>query len=297
VVKGTEVNFHCHNEESWAINLLPPADGTVTFIISNETGQRDDMYIIADQSFIDKYGNVSLIKCEDYYDHTMFATLTIADTSQPQLHLFPELTPDTWTSLSLEWLLPGFSYAHYNFTVTWISVSDGEAVVRDNIVTPEISIELEGYECEEIVVEISLPGNCEPERIAATLLLDPPYPIPQNLMTVLLNSTSFALTWDHPETWFYDDYFNYSVRAVVVSTGEVISDYIISLSSTATPWEEFDFRDSVETCQMINFTLSLVRDCRVLQYVAALPICELHCLYYNVISLSEAFHRSAGVFN
>ena len=78
MVKGTEVNFHCHNEESWTINDLPPAAGTVTFIISNETGQRDDMYIIADQSFIDKYGNVSLIKCEDFYDHTMFATLAIA---------------------------------------------------------------------------------------------------------------------------------------------------------------------------------------------------------------------------
>ena len=72
----------------------------------------------------------------------------------------------------MKWLLPGFSYAHYNFTVaTWISVSDGEAVVRENIVTPEISIELEDYECEEIVVEISPPGNCEPVTIAATLLL------------------------------------------------------------------------------------------------------------------------------
>ena len=95
---------------------------------------------------------------------------------------------------------------------------------------------------------------------------------------MLLNSTSFALTWDHPKSLFYDDYFNYSVGAVVVSTGEVVSQYNIALSSTDTPWETFDFRGSVETCQVINFTLSLEKDCRVLHSTAALSICEFHGL-------------------
>ena len=78
VVKGTEVNFHCHNEETWQINYLPPVDGTVNFIISNETEQRDDMVIIADQDFTDQYGNVSLIRCIDVRDDNMFAALIVA---------------------------------------------------------------------------------------------------------------------------------------------------------------------------------------------------------------------------
>ena len=67
--------------------------------------------------------------------------------------------------------MPSYQYVHYNFTVTQIRVSNGETVVRTNIATDSTFVELENYECEEIGIEISLPGNCEPERIAAALLL------------------------------------------------------------------------------------------------------------------------------
>ena len=77
MVKGTEVNFHCHYQETWQINNLPPVPGTVNFITSNETGQYDDMQIIADQKFIDRYGNVPVIRCINVVDQSMFAALTI----------------------------------------------------------------------------------------------------------------------------------------------------------------------------------------------------------------------------
>ena len=76
--------------------------------------------------------------------------------------------------------------------------------------------------------------------------------------------------------YFNDKYFNYSVSVVVVSTGRIISQYTVNLESTATPWEEIDLRGRVEECQEINFTLSLVGDCRELYTVAILPICKFH---------------------
>ena len=67
---------------------------------------------------------------------------------------------------------------------------------------------------------------------------------------------------------------NYSVSTVVVSTGDVIRQYTISLSPSHTPWEEFDLSGSVHACEEINFTLSLVGDCRVIHTTTVLPACE-----------------------
>ena len=106
------------------------------------------------------------------------------------------------------------------------------------------------------------------------MLVDPPYPMPGGVEVVVLNTTGLALTWEHPENLFNDDHFNYSVSAVVVSTGDVIRQYTISLSTSHTPREEFDFSGSVDACEEIIFTLSLVGDCRVIHTTAALPICE-----------------------
>lgn len=91
---------------------------------------------------------------------------------------------------------------------------------------------------------------------------------------MLLNSTNFALTWKQPEKYFDDYYFNYLVNVVVVSTGQIISQYVASLRATATPWEEIDLSGRVEECLEINFTLSLVGDCRELHTVDFLPICK-----------------------
>ena len=106
------------------------------------------------------------------------------------------------------------------------------------------------------------------------MLVDPPYPMPGGVEVVVLNTTSLALTWEHPENLFSDDHFNYSVSAVVVSTGDVIRQYT---TISHTPWEEFEFSGSVDACEEINFTLSLVGDCRVIHTTATLPACEFYC--------------------
>ena len=125
--------------------------------------------------------------------------------------------------------------------------------------------------------------------------IDPPYPQPQELKAVLLNSTSFALTWTHPDMYFNDHYFNYSVSVVVVSTGHIIRQYVVSLESTATPWEEIDLSGRVEMCLEINFTLSLVGDCRELYTVAFLPICKFQSIYHSDFILVLPY-RPRGVF-
>lgn len=77
VVPGTVVNFHCYGEKSWKINDYPTIDGTITFIIGNETRRRDDMVITADQNYIEHYSNISLIQCLDRHYLSLFAILVI----------------------------------------------------------------------------------------------------------------------------------------------------------------------------------------------------------------------------
>ena len=52
------------------------------------------------------------------------------------------------------------------FEVISVSVNGSE--------TPGFYLELEGYECVQLHIYISLPGNCEPTRISAALLLGRP---------------------------------------------------------------------------------------------------------------------------
>lgn len=107
---------------------------------------------------------------------------------------------------------------------------------------------------------------------------DPVYPQPQDLEPTILNSSSFGLTWRHPNTstYFYlnDEYFTYSVSAVVADTGTVVAQYEVDISSSDVPLEKIDFGSRVNACMTINFTVSLVRDCRVLHNTAILPRCE-----------------------
>ena len=64
MVRDTEVNFHCYDEETWTINWLGGIDhDSVTFITSNETGRDDDMLIVANQDYINNYTSLSLIQC------------------------------------------------------------------------------------------------------------------------------------------------------------------------------------------------------------------------------------------
>ena len=87
------------------------------------------------------------------------------------------LMPETWTSLSLEWVSPNasdYGIPYYNYTITLTGADkyfEVETVGVSGVEPPGISVELGGYECEQITIEISLPGNCEPARVTATLLL------------------------------------------------------------------------------------------------------------------------------
>ena len=78
-VEGSVVDYHCYNEDSWAINWQGGINhNSITFITSNETGRDDDMYITTDHDYIDRYGSVSLIQClqqETYY--SFFALLIV----------------------------------------------------------------------------------------------------------------------------------------------------------------------------------------------------------------------------
>ena len=84
-----------------------------------------------------------------------------------------------------------------------------------------------------------------------------------------------------------DEYFNYTVTAVVADTSVSITQYDVSLSSTSTVWEEIDFSGRVEACLKINFTLSLARDCRGLHTSAFLPICEYNHVMYICVDESQ----------
>ena len=216
------------------------------------------------------------------------------ENSESEQPLFPVAVPLTWTSLLLQWnsSICSIPYACQLVNASYIitlTTSDGKtefAVTGDDTV-----LDLEGYECEQVTVDISLPGNCKPAQISPTLLqgiysnhvvrhstscvtdfnTDPPYPKPEDLQIVFFNTTSFAFTWKHPDSSSLfevnDEYFNYSV---VVATVQ----YYTAIRSTEVPREEVYLIGYVETCQQINVSVSLVRDCRLLQATVTLPTCE-----------------------
>ena len=109
----------------------------------------------------------------------LFSSCT--DESQPEQQFFPMLTPLTWTNLSLLWFPPyccccySYEYVEYTYTVT-LTTESGPSV-NETVVshtgngTVEIELMMDGYQCEEFSVEISLPGNCQPAKISGALLL------------------------------------------------------------------------------------------------------------------------------
>ena len=62
VVEGTEVTFHCPNEEDWQINSRA-VDGDAPINLTNgENGTRDYMVITAGPEYVEQYRNISLIQ-------------------------------------------------------------------------------------------------------------------------------------------------------------------------------------------------------------------------------------------
>jgi hypothetical protein len=193
------------------------------------------------------------------------------------------LTPLTWTNLSLLWFPPTccccYTYEYVDYTYTVTLTTESGLGVNETVVshtgngTVEIELMMDGYQCEEFSVEISLPGNCQPAKISGALLLDPVYPKPQGLKAVLLNTTSLALTWTHPDTTqlmvAQDEQLTYLIRGDIITTGEQVFEYTTSIIPSTTPWEVVDL--SGRECQEIKFSVSLVRDCRVLSTTAVLP--------------------------
>ena len=102
------------------------------------------------------------------------------DELQPEQRFFPMLTPLTWTNLSLQWFPPSccccysYEYVEYTYTVTLTTesrLSVNETVSHRGNGTVEIELMMDGYQCEEFSVEISLPGNCQPAKISGALLV------------------------------------------------------------------------------------------------------------------------------
>ena len=86
------------------------------------------------------------------------------------------VTPYNWTSLLLEWSSPNCSYyfacefveSNFTYNVT-LTTPDGYINEFESFSNWTI-INLGGYECEEVTIEISMPGNCKPAKISAILL-------------------------------------------------------------------------------------------------------------------------------
>ena len=55
---------------------------------------------------------------------------------------------------------------------------------------PSMEVDLSGYECEPISIELSLPGNCQPARIPVTLLIGRFYYIP--LYTAIMSQITIC---------------------------------------------------------------------------------------------------------
>ena len=94
-----------------------------------------------------------------------------------------------------------------------------------------------------------------------------------NVSAIILGNSTLSLTWKHPENVFDELQFNYSVTATVRSTGAVVANYNISISSDDKPQEVFNLSEAL-TCKDINFTVALVNDCRLSHTIAPIPTCK-----------------------
>ena len=198
VESGTEVTFYCPDEEEWKINSRAVDDdvpGQITFTSSEESGRNEHMNITAGPEYVEDRGNVSLIHCLGMEHHNQFFALLIISqhtinsmcvycflfavcvTDEPEAEqpLFPELLPLTWTSLLLQWTLPdcpscfAINFVDFKYTVRLTTESGASSV--ETAFNNSMELMLEGYECDVITVEVSLPGNCQPATVSGALLL------------------------------------------------------------------------------------------------------------------------------
>ena len=68
-----------------------------------------------------------------------------------------------------------WDYVYYNYAVR-VSVTDGYQLTEHLYVEVHkqlviMSLNLTGFECKNVDVEVSLPGNCEDKRISGVLLI------------------------------------------------------------------------------------------------------------------------------
>jgi hypothetical protein len=90
VVEGSEVNFHCPNEESWLINSVAVLDGipgVLNFTTSEETGRDDYLTVTAGSTYVEEFSNTSLIHCSQRNIRgSLFAMLVVTSKPLHQLH-------------------------------------------------------------------------------------------------------------------------------------------------------------------------------------------------------------------
>ena len=102
---------------------------------------------------------------------------------------------------------------------------------------------------------------------------DPPYPMAEAIATMPLENKTLVLTWRQPDNIFMESEFTYNITALLVATGHVLDQRLVTLESMKSPREVYNFTE-VELCEDIRFTLTQVGDCREQHVSTFLPICK-----------------------
>ena len=182
-MEGTDVNFECPDDESWRINSVEVIEDIPDVINFTSAEDMSNMTVITGPVYVEEYSNISLIHCLRRNTlGNLYAMLVIAE-SEPEQKFFQVLAPLSWTSLSLTWLPPicccchSYEYVDYTYIVILTRDNDITEIVVTHIGNDTVEMELgmEGYECQEFIIEISLPGNCQPAKISGKFLLGKDY--------------------------------------------------------------------------------------------------------------------------
>jgi hypothetical protein len=258
-VNGTQVEFQCSRASWWYVNFVY-YEGAVDTITLEAV--MDGTNITSGDFTID------VIVCYSSYFEVHDAYLIVVDEQHGKVPLNVTLTPLNKTTLLVEWEdLPIYENITYEFALS---------IGQDYQETVEVTgalllLNLEDQECQPFQVNISMPGNCDDVVITGSLLIDPPYPMPEAITTIALENKSIVLTWQQPDNIFMESEFTYNITALLVTTGHVLDQRTITLESLESPREVYNFTE-VELCEEIRFTLTQAGDCREQQISTFLPI-------------------------
>lgn len=85
MVEGTEVNFHCPNEESWYIDEIEVIEAILSVLNFTTSNETENLTITAGSAYIEEYSNISLIHCLQRGGQSLFVMLVISGKCLHQL--------------------------------------------------------------------------------------------------------------------------------------------------------------------------------------------------------------------